>query len=113
MYPYPADMNKMKRKKQEEITIELEEVILDEHLIKQLSNKHPNSGVSKNVNPPPEEPNISIDQNLQGTHNTLTPPKNTQNSFPPPDEKNSSKVNMNYPLRMKSIEDEALANLDE
>lgn len=28
MYPYPADMNKMKKKKQEEITFEVEEVLM-------------------------------------------------------------------------------------
>lgn len=32
VYPHPADMNKMKKKKQEEITFEIEEIFLDQHL---------------------------------------------------------------------------------
>lgn len=53
MYPYPADMNKMKKKKQEEITFEVEEVLMEEHILESLkrqqqSNKPPGKS-SENV----------------------------------------------------------------
>lgn len=65
--------------------------------------------VPSEIGEPPEEPNISIDQHLQGTKNTISSKKSSVSMMQDKDDK----VNMKYPLRMKSIEDEALTSLDE
>jgi hypothetical protein len=52
IYPYPADMNRMKRRKQEEVIIELEEVLIDRNVIDQINRR----------NQPPVPPTIQAEK---------------------------------------------------
>lgn len=90
MYPYPADMNKMKKKKQEEITFEIEEVLLDEHMMQYAKKQAPNSNNQNTVNNTSSQPQIPNESGNSGP--------SIENRVP----QNNSKPSVNTPGSQRS-----------
>lgn len=103
IFPFPADMNKMRKKKQEEITIEVEEVILDQEMLRmsQMPNSNQNTRTNSNNTIPNQNtlPNNRLEPSIANMTSSANLPTSEKNSL------NGSKHNMNYPLVMKNVED--------